>query len=105
MKLLQFVLLSAGVALVAGSADASEALIKKARCVACHNVDKKIVGPAFRDVAAKYRDTPEVLPRLMTKVRNGGSGVWGEAAMPPNPEDRISDADLKSALEWVLSLK
>jgi len=90
---------------VIGQAAASEAIIKKARCVACHAVDKKLVGPAYKDVAAKYRGDPEALPRLMAKVRNGGSGVWGDIPMTPHPADKLSDADLKAAVEWVLSLE
>ena len=89
----------------AGQAAASEAIIKKARCIACHAVDKKLVGPAYRDVAAKYRGDTGALARLSAKVRNGGSGVWGEIPMPPHPVDKLSDADLKSAVEWVLSLE
>jgi cytochrome c len=95
---------SAVLAIVSAPASASEAIIKKARCIACHSVDKKLVGPAYKDVAAKYRGDAEALPRLLQKVRNGGTGVWGEIPMPPNPEDRISDADLKSAVEWILNL-
>lgn len=83
-------------------AGASEAIIKKARCVACHAVDKKMVGPAYRDVAAKYRGDASALARLTDKVRHGGTGVWGEIPMPPHPADKISDADLKAAVEWIL---
>jgi cytochrome c len=90
---------------VAGQASASEAIIKKARCVACHAVDKKLVGPAYRDVATKYRGDPDALAHLSAKVRNGGSGVWGDIPMIPHPADKISDEDLKSAVQWVLSLQ
>jgi cytochrome c len=90
-------------AAVVGQATATEAIVKKARCVACHAVDKKLVGPAYKDVAAKYRGDAEALTRLAAKVRNGGSGVWGEIPMPPHPADKLNDADLKSAVEWVLS--
>ena len=86
-------------------AHASEAIIKKARCVACHAVDKKLVGPAYRDVAAKYRGDADALTRLSAKVRNGGSGVWGEIPMIPHPVDKLSDADLKAAVEWILQLQ
>lgn len=90
-------------AALAGQAAASEAIIKKARCIACHAVDKKMIGPAYRDVAAKYRGHADAITLLSAKVRNGGSGVWGEIPMPPHPADKLSDADLKSAVEWVLS--
>ena len=90
---------------VAAPATASEAIIKKARCVACHAIDKKLVGPAYKDVAAKYRDQAEAPAKLFTKVRQGGAGVWGEIPMTPNPADKISDDDLKAAIAWILELK
>lgn len=109
MKLLPTVLalgLAASLAAgFAGSASASEAIIKKARCVACHGVDKKLVGPAYKDVAAKYRGQADALDKLAAKVRNGGAGAWGEIPMPPNGPEKISDADLRTALEWILSLE
>ncbi len=105
-KLTPLLLISAALlTLPAIPAQASEAIIKKARCVACHAVDKKLVGPAYRDVAAKYRGDPEALTRLSAKVRHGGSGVWGEIPMMPHPADKISDADLKLAVEWILQLQ
>lgn len=88
-----------------GPAQASEAIIKKARCVACHATDSKRIGPSYKDVAAKYRGNAAALAQLSEKVRNGGSGTWGEIPMPPNPSDRISDADLQAAIQWILSLE
>lgn len=99
---LVLILATAALAIPTLPAHASEAIIKKARCVACHAVDKKLVGPAYRDVAAKYRGHPEALAQLSAKVRNGGSGAWGEIPMPPHPVDKLNDADLKAALEWIL---
>ena len=78
------------------------ALAKKYNCLACHSVDHKIVGPAYKDVAAKYKDDPKALETLMKKVKEGGSGVWGQIPMPPN---NVPDDDLKTLVEWVLSLK
>lgn len=92
-------------AIAAIPAHATEAIVKKARCVACHAVDKKMVGPAYRDVAAKYRGHPEALAHLSAKVRNGGSGVWGEIPMTPHPVEKLSDADLESAVKWILRLE
>lgn len=89
---------------VTAPAQASEAIIKKARCVACHAIDQKRVGPAYKDVAAKYRNNPAIEAHLIDKVRNGGSGVWGDIPMPPNGPDKISDDDLKAAVHWILSL-
>lgn len=83
---------------------ASEEIIKKARCVACHAVDQKRVGPAYKDVAAKYKGQGDAVAVLSAKIRNGGSGHWGPIPMPPHGADKISDADLKAAVEWILKL-
>jgi cytochrome c len=72
-------------------------------CVACHAVDKKMVGPSFKDVAAKYEGHPEAERALAEKIRNGGSGVWGSVPMPPNPQ--VPDADLHALVKWMLTLK
>ena len=94
-----------GASLGIAPAQASEAIIKKARCVACHAVDKKLVGPAYKDVAAKYRGNDAAPGHLFDKVRAGGSGVWGEIPMIPHPADKISDDDLKAAIKWILALE
>lgn len=86
-------------------ANASEAIIKKARCVSCHQLEKKAVGPSYKDVAAKYRGDAEAVTKLSAKVRAGGSGVWGAVPMPPHDTAKISDEDLKSAIEWVLAIE
>jgi cytochrome c len=67
-------------------------------------VDQKRVGPAYKDVAAKYKGQPDAVNKLMAKVRNGGAGNWGEIPMMANGPDKISDADLKTAIEWILKL-
>jgi cytochrome c len=82
-----------------------EAIVKKARCIACHAVDQKRVGPAYKDVAAKYRGDTKIAPVLFDKVRHGGSGNWGQIPMIPHPADKISDEDLKAAIQWVLALE
>ncbi|MFO1266040.1 MAG: c-type cytochrome [Rubrivivax sp.] len=94
-----------GASLIAAPALAQgiEATMNKAGCLACHAVDKKLVGPAYKEVAAKYKGKPEMVATLSAKVRKGGQGVWGPVPMPPTGPDKISDADLKSAIEWVLS--
>jgi len=79
-----------------------EATMTKAGCLACHTKDKKLVGPAYKDVAAKYKGQADAVAKLMDKTRKGGSGVYGPVPMPPNPVEKISDADLKAAIEWVL---
>lgn len=96
-------LLVASFALVsvsAWSATPDEAM-NKAGCTACHAKDKKIVGPAYKDVAAKYKGQ-DVTAKLTEKVRKGGAGVYGPVPMPPNPPDKISDADLKAVIESIL---
>ena len=69
---------------------------------ACHAKDKKLVGPSFKDNAAKYKGQGDVTAKLIDKVRKGGSGVFGPIPMAPNGPDKISDADLKSAVEFIL---
>ena len=84
-------------------ADAGEDLLKKSGCAACHAVDKKLVGPAYVEVAAKYKGDAGAAAKLTDKVRKGGSGVWGQVPMPPNPQ--VSDADLKTMITYILTLK
>jgi cytochrome c len=67
----------------------------------CHTVDRKLVGPAFRDIAAKYRGEPGAQGRLETKVKDGGSGVWGVIPMPSHP--RMSEGDIRTVVAWVLA--
>jgi len=82
---------------------AGEALMQKDGCGACHAVDKKIVGPAYQDVAAKYQGDAGALAKLSQKVKTGGAGVWGPVPMPPNPQ--VSDGDIKALVSWILALK
>lgn len=78
-----------------------EEAMTKAGCMACHAKDKKMVGPAFKDIAAKYKGQ-DAVAKLMEKVRKGGSGTFGQVPMAPNGADKISDADLKAAVESIL---
>ena len=80
-----------------------EAIAAKAGCLACHNRDKKVVGPAYKDVAAKYKGQADAADKLAAKARKGGQGVWGPIPMPPNPPEKINDADLKAVMQWVLN--
>ena len=84
-------------------AQASEELAKKHNCLACHTVDKKMVGPAYKDVAAKYRADKDAVKKLAAKVKNGGQGVWGSVPMPPNAA--VPDADINALVKWILSQK
>jgi cytochrome c len=90
--------------LAAAPAFANEELMKKNACSACHSVDKKIVGPAFKEVAAKYKGDKGAEAKLIEKVKKGGAGVWGEVPMPPN-SPTVKDADIKALVKWILSLK
>jgi cytochrome c len=98
-------ILAAAIALapVAALADDAEALAQKSGCLACHAVDKKVVGPSYKEVAAKYRTDKDAQARLEKKVKAGGQGVWGQIPMPPN--SIVSDADIKTLVKWILSLK
>ncbi len=89
----------------AGAVDAkaAEALAQKNGCLACHSVQNKVVGPSYKDVAAKYKGDKGAEAKLIAKVKAGGSGVWGPIPMPPN-SPHVSDGDIKTIVEWVLSL-
>lgn len=87
---------------LAGQANADEALAKAKNCMACHAVDKKLVGPSFKDVADKYKGDAGAEEKLAKKVKAGGSGVWGAIPMPPNA---ISEDEAKKLVKWVLSKK
>ena len=93
--------LIAGTALTAQAGPAEDAL-NKGGCMACHAKDKKLVGPAFKDVAAKYKGQGDAVAKLTEKVRKGGAGVWGPIPMPANGPDKIGDADLKLVVESIL---
>lgn len=90
-----------GLCCSAASAAGPEESLNKAGCMACHSKDKKLVGPAFKEIAAKYKGQ-DVTATLMEKVRKGGSGSFGPIPMSPNAPDKISDADLKAAVEFIL---
>ena len=88
---------------VALPAYAQEELAKKHNCFACHAVDKKLVGPSYRDVAAKYGGDPAAEAKLFEKVKKGGQGAWGQVPMPPNTQ--VPDADIKALVKWILAQK
>lgn len=97
--------LAAAALVAAGTAQAQSAedLLKKHACVACHAVDKKLVGPAYNDVAAKYKGNAKAPAMLAEKVKKGGAGVWGQVAMPPNAA--VPDADIQKMVAHILALK
>ncbi len=84
-------------------AAASEELAKKHNCLACHSLDKKVVGPSYKEVAVKYRGDKTAEAKLFEKVKKGGVGTWGQIPMPPNAT--VPDADIKALVKWVLSQK
>lgn len=85
-------------------AENGEALAKKSNCMGCHGVTNKAVGPSFKSVAEKYASDKDAQSKLEKKVRSGGSGVWGSMSMPATPAS-VSDADVKSIVQWILSVK
>jgi len=89
-------------ALVASPAFASADLAAKKNCLACHATDKKLVGPSYKDVAAKYAGQKDAADKLAAKIQKGGTGVWGQVPMPPNP---VTDAEAKQLAAWVLTIK
>jgi len=96
-------LLAVGNAHAALDNASAEAMMKKDGCAACHGVDKKVIGPAYVEVAAKYKGDKDALAKLSEKVKKGGVGVWGQIPMPPNAQ--VPDADIKELVTWILSLK
>jgi cytochrome c len=94
---------SAGLLASTGNALASEALAKKYNCLTCHAVDKKVIGPSYAEVAAKYKGDAGAEAKLIAKVKNGSTGAWGQIPMPPNAT--VPDADIKILVKWVLSAK
>ncbi|KQW57544.1 c-type cytochrome [Variovorax sp. Root411] len=101
------VLLSAALGLglvgLAAPAFADLALATSKNCMSCHAVERKVLGPAFKDVAAKYKDDKGAVDTLASKIVKGGSGVWGPVPMPAN--NQVSEADAKKLAAWVLSTK
>lgn len=87
----------------AQSADAALELAKKSGCLACHGLDTKMVGPSWKEVGKKYAGVSDAEAKLVTKVRKGGKGVWGEVPMPPNVT--VKETDVRTLVQYVLTLK
>jgi len=88
---------------VAGPALADQALATAKNCMACHAADKKLVGPSYKDVAAKYAGQKDAVDKLAVKIQKGGAGVWGPVPMPANTQ--VSEAEAKTLAAWVMSQK
>ena len=82
---------------------ADQALAKAKNCLSCHTVDKKVVGPAYQDVARKYAGQKDAPDKLAGKIMKGGAGVWGVIPMPVNSQ--VNEAEAKKLANWILSLK
>ena len=103
MNPLRTLLAAALATLAASSVFANPELAQKKNCMTCHMVDKKVLGPAYKDVAAKYAGQSDAADKLALKVMKGGTGVWGQLPMPPNPQ--VSEAEAKQLVKWVLNQK
>ncbi len=102
MKLVFAVLFALGV-LLSGNAAASEKLAQSSGCMTCHAIDRKVIGPGYKEIAAKYRSDKAAAANLAKKVKAGGSGVWGPTPMPPNAH--VKEDDIKTIVTWILTLK
>jgi len=103
MKKLLLTAVPAALLMLSGAASADQALAQKSACMSCHGIDKKIVGPAFKEIAKKYADDKSAHAMLVEKVKVGGKGVWGPIPMPPSPQVKPEEAS--KIIDWVLSLK
>lgn len=103
MKQLLAVGLAASVLTFANAALANEKLAQASGCMTCHGVDKKIIGPSYKEVADKYRGSKTAEADLIKKVKGGGQGVWGSVPMPPNAH--VKDEDIKTLVVWILGMK
>lgn len=100
---IRIVLATLGLAIAATPALANEELAKKSACLACHAVDKKVVGPSYKEVAAKYKGDAKAPAMLFEKVKKGGVGTWGQVPMPANTA--VKDEDIKALVKWILATK
>ena len=109
MKIITVVVTAGAAMLATGAAraaldDAAAAdLMKKGGCAMCHTLDKKLIGPAYKDVALKRKSDGDAAAKLEKIVRAGSTGTYGSIPMPPNPSAKISDAELHSLVEWILT--
>ncbi|HRH14964.1 MAG TPA: c-type cytochrome [Azonexus sp.] len=102
MKAVYVAMMAAAGIVMAGQVQADEALAKSKNCMACHAIDKKLVGPAYKDVAAKYKGDAKAQAMLAEKIKAGGKGVWGQIPMPPN---NVTPEEASKLAAWVLSQK
>ncbi|HET7773289.1 MAG TPA: c-type cytochrome [Burkholderiaceae bacterium] len=103
MKLTFATLAAIGGLLIAPTVSASPELARSKNCMACHAVDKKLVGPSYKDVAAKYANDKDAVAKLAKKIREGGVGSFGQIPMPANPQ--VSEAEARTLATWVMAQK
>ncbi|QYY27989.1 MULTISPECIES: c-type cytochrome [Cupriavidus] len=101
MQTIRIAIAAAACALLSAAAHASPELAASKACMACHSVDKRLVGPAFKDVAAKYKGSKDAAAQLSGSILKGSSGKWGPVPMPAN---RVTDAEADTLAKWVLTL-
>ncbi|MCU0940327.1 MAG: c-type cytochrome [Burkholderiaceae bacterium] len=92
-----------GLSMLSGAALANADLAKAKNCLACHAADKKVVGPSYKEVAAKYAADKDAVAKLSKKIREGGVGNWGQIPMPANPQ--VSEAEAQTLAKWVLATR
>ena len=102
MKAAYIAIMAAAGVVMAGQANADEALAKAKNCMTCHALDKKLVGPSYHEVAAKYKGDKAAVATLAAKIQTGGKGNWGAIPMPPN---KVTDDEAKKLAAWVLATK
>jgi cytochrome c len=103
---LSAIVLALATAAVANPASANPQLAAEKQCTACHAMDGKASGPSFRAIAKKYRDRPESSDMLVSRVREGGWGHWGDMMMPPKTEpSRVSEEEARALVRWILQLR
>lgn len=103
MKYVAALAAALGATLAAAPAFANQQLAQSKNCMACHATDKKLVGPSYKDVAAKYAGQKDAVDKLAQKVIKGGSGVWGPVPMPANAQ--VNEAEAKQLVQWILTIK
>ncbi len=89
--------------LLAGTVQADEKLAQANGCMTCHQIDKKVLGPSYKEVAAKYKGNAGAEAMLVKKVKDGGKGAWGDMVMPPNAH--VKDADIAAIVKWIMAQK
>lgn len=103
MKYVAALAAALGATLATAPAFANLQLAQSKNCMACHATDKKLVGPSYKDVAAKYVGQKDAVDKLAQKVIKGGSGVWGPVPMPANAQ--VNEAEAKQLVQWILTIK